>query len=139
MTATIEFSAQFGGRDAAAAALPHFRILKSIAHNYSIEKFPFQSLAFILRVDGEITEYNLSGPGNIDSNATEYLSIDLGISSEDYRDCSNNLVDSIADALTSSVNFLRKSTDSRLDGVDYDDLETILNQLSDSYRKKMGD
>ena len=52
MIAVIDFSAQFGGREAAAALLPHFKALKAVASGLVIENFPFKKIAFILRVDG---------------------------------------------------------------------------------------
>ena len=97
--ASIDFSAQFGGRDAAAAVLSHFKALKVAAKNVCIEKFPFPKLVFILRVDGEINEYNLSGPGNpeVDSEGA-YLSIDLGITRMDRDDLMNRIATSILDS-----------------------------------------
>jgi hypothetical protein len=96
----IDFSAQCGGDDAAAAVMPHFKALKAASRGLRLEGFPFPELAYILRVDGEISQYQLSGPGNfeIDSDG-EYLAIDIGILRED-RD---RIVEAICDAILASV------------------------------------
>ena len=135
MIATIEVSAQFGGRDAAAAALPHFKALKAVATNFSIAEFPFNSLAFILRVDGEVNSYDLSGPGHLDFDADNYVSIDLGVKSEDYSNCPDSLSRSISGALRSSIEFLRCSNDVRIEGIDLDSLEKTIYELSLAYEE----
>lgn len=135
MAATIEFSAQFGGRDAAAAALPHFKALKAVARNYSLGQFPFKSMAFVLRVDGEVNSYDLSGPGHLDSDGDNYVSIDIGIRREDYRNCSEYLSRSVVSALKSSVGFMRNSGHARLRGIDFENLEDTVNRLCDSYKE----
>lgn len=135
MGATIEFSAQVGGRDAATAALPHFKALKSAASNFLIEEFPFKSLAFILRVDGEVNSYDLSGPCHLDFDAGNYVSIDLGVKREDYENCSDCLSSSISKALQSSVQFLRRSDDARLTGIDYDSLEQTVKRPIEAYEE----
>jgi hypothetical protein len=137
VAATIEFSAQFGGRDAAAAALPHFKTLKSVASNFSIERFPFKSLAFILRVDGEVNSYDLSGLGHLDFEANNYVSIDLGVKREDYGNCSDCLSSSISSALKSSGEFLRRSDDARLMGIDFDSLEETIYRLVAAYEEAL--
>jgi hypothetical protein len=112
--ASIDFSAQFGGRDAAAAVLGHFKALKAAAKGICIEKFPLPKLAFILRVDGEVNEYNLSGPGNPEVGSDgSYLSIDLGISRMDRDDLRNRIATAILDSipLIQAVLENRKITD----------------------------
>jgi hypothetical protein len=83
-TANIDFSAEFGGRDAASAVLPHFHTLKAAAKGIAVTHFPYPELAFILRVDGEISQYGFSGTGEPDVDRDgEYLSIDIGITIQD--------------------------------------------------------
>jgi len=133
VTSTFEFSAQFGGRDAADAALPHFKALKAAALTCSLRDFPFNSLAFILRVDGNINSYGLSGPGNIDCDGDNYVSVDIGVSRADYTDGSTQLVGPITTALRQSVELLKQSQDVRLRDVDFDQLEQALSDLCESY------
>ena len=63
-TASIDISAQFGGRDSAAAVLPHFKALKRAAAETPLDDFPFPKLAYILRVDGDVKAYGFRGQGN---------------------------------------------------------------------------
>jgi hypothetical protein len=82
--AVIDVSAQFGGRDAAQAVLPHFRALKKAAKGVAIPDFPSRKLAFILRVDGEVRQYGDSGPCNIDVDKNlEYVSMDIVVAIAD--------------------------------------------------------
>ena len=97
---TIDFSAQFGGRDAATALLPHFQALKSVAKDITVDDFPYPQLAFILRVDGEVNQYGLSGTGEPDVDKDEmYLSVDIGITKEDRDDIPSLISSSILDSL----------------------------------------
>ena len=139
MSATIEFSAQFGGRDAAAAALPHFKALKAAANRYSLARFPFKSMAFILRVDGEVNSYGLSGPGQLDFDGDNYVSVDIGIGREDYRSGSADLTGAIVSSLKASVDFLTRSEDVRLREIDFQELQETLIQLCDSYEEMITD
>jgi len=131
--ATIDFSAQFGGREAATALLPHFKALKAVASDLAIENFPFKKMAFILRVDGEVSSYNLSGPGNLDFDEDNYVSVDLGITQDEYQSCAIGAMQAIVKSLRLSVEFLKKSTDARLEGIDFRILEEVVNQLIKSY------
>ncbi len=135
MAATIEFSAQFGGRDAAAAVLPHFKALKAVARGHAIGQFPFKSMAFILRVDGEINSYELSGPGHLDFDGDNYVSIDIGIPQGDYVNCSECVSRSVVRALQSSVDFMKHSKDARLRGIDFEVLRETVKRLCDSYEE----
>ena len=84
MDAVIDVSAQFGGRDAAQAVLPHFKALKEAAKGAAIPDFVARSLTFILRVDGEVSTYGESGPCNIDVDKNlEYVSVDLVVTTAD--------------------------------------------------------
>lgn len=133
----IEFSAQFGGRDAATAVLPHFHALKTVAIHCSLADFPFESMAFILRVDGEVNSYGLSGPGNLDFDRTKYVSIDIGIHREDYQLGSTHLASSIISSLKAGVDFLEQSEDVRLQRVDFEELREALGRLCDSYEEEI--
>ena len=84
MDAVIDVSAQFGGRDAAQAVLPHFKALKKATRNAAIPDFGARTLAFILRVNGEVNTYGDSGPCNIDVDKNlEYVSVDLVVTIAD--------------------------------------------------------
>ena len=133
MIAVIDFSAQFGGREAAAALLPHFKALKAVASGLVIENFPFKKIAFILRVDGEVNSYNLSGPGNLDFDQDNYVSVDLGIKRDEYESCAIGAMQSIIKSLRLSIEFLKNSNDARLEEIDFRSLEDVLSQLIKSY------
>jgi hypothetical protein len=133
---TIDVSAQFGGRDASQAVLPHFRALKSALKGKSFGGFPFPKLAFILRVDGEVTAFGESGAGNIDfDKKREYLSVDIGFTREDHAGRGPAEVSAfVAGAIMSSVPLLRGLGDARLKGVDWGALEAALQAFSDAYK-----
>lgn len=133
MKATVDFSAQFGGKEAATALLPHFKALKAVAGDLAIENFPFRKMAFILRVDGEINSYKLSGPGNLDIDKDDYVSVDLGITQDDYRNCADGAMQSIVKSLRLSVEFLKNSSDNRLDGIDFRVMEEVISELIKAY------
>ncbi|MBF5042123.1 hypothetical protein FGE12_06930 [Aggregicoccus sp. 17bor-14] len=136
MTTTLEVSAQFGGRDAAQAVLPHFRALKSALEGKSFEGFPFPQLAFILRVDGEISSFDFSGAGSIDfDKKRRYVSVHIGITREDWTERRPVEVSAlVADAIMSSVDLLRGCGNARLRGVDWISLENALKAFSAAYR-----
>jgi len=133
LDSTLEFSAQFGSREAAEAVLPHFRILKSVARKYSLPQFPFKSMAFVLRVDGEISSFGLSGLGNIDFKGKKYVSVDIGISQEDYVRNTKHLSSVISDAIVTSASFLQQVDDERMKDIDFAMLREALNDFSKSY------
>jgi hypothetical protein len=137
-TATIEISAQFGGRDAAAAVLPHFRALKAAAQSIVLDPFPFAKLAFILRVDGEVNAYGLAGAGNVDLDRKgEYVSVDMGIPVHEWSSLRpSELANSIEQAINSSVELLRHGGGGRLQGIDFETLENTLKAFCTSYRSK---
>jgi hypothetical protein len=91
--AFISFSGQFGGRGASGKILPYFWGLKLAAEGVEFEGFPFPELAFILRVDGEVSQFGDSGPNNLkmDRNG-EYLSVDLGLTLVDQDNIEAALV-----------------------------------------------
>jgi len=85
----IGFSAQFGGRDAADLVLPHFSALKAAAVDVNLPEFPYPELAYILRVDGEVSQYGFSGTGEPEFDQKRaYLGIELGVTLEDRGDVS---------------------------------------------------
>jgi hypothetical protein len=133
--ATIDFSAQFGGRDAAEAILPHFRALKAAARGLRVEGFPFAKLAFILRVDGEVMQFGASGAGNIDvGRGGAYLSVDIMIDRGD-RDRPQA---AITAALRSSADLIAAARRSARWDVDLEALQTCLIDLCDGYEKQAG-
>ena len=132
--ASIDFSAQFGGRDAAAAVLPHFKLLKKAAHETSLTDFPFPKLAFILRVDGEINTYGFRGAANIDIDKKGgYVSVDIGIAVEDRQ----RIQHVITEAIRSSVSLLTVHPDERLRHLDNDSLSNVLQTLCENYARHL--
>lgn len=98
--AIVDFSAQFGGRDAAAAVLPHFKILKSAAKGVSLSEFPFPKLAFILRVDGDVNQYGESGIGNMDIDSKKkYLSLDIVITKKDRKEIQSKIISGLNESI----------------------------------------
>ena len=103
--ASIDFSAEFGGKDVAAAVPPHFRALKKASRELVMAEFPFAKLAFILRVDGEVNQYELSGAGHLEVDPNGgYLSVDIGIQREDRE----RIVTRICDSMVSSGEQIRE-------------------------------
>jgi hypothetical protein len=130
-TAIVDFSAQFGGHDAADAVLPHFKALKEAAKEITLDAFPYPELAFILRVDGEISQYGFSGVGEpeVDKDG-DYLAIDIGVTVEDRCDVPHVIRTSMMD----SLQIIAAAINSR--GIGDFDVETLrlpLNQLCDRY------
>lgn len=133
-TSLIDFSAQFGGRDAATVVLPHFKALKAASRELPLEGFPFPKLAYILRVDGEVNQYGLSGAGNLEIDSDrEYLSVDIGIKQGD-----RNQVDKvICTAILSSVEQIKALKHGKAWCVDWNSLETCLSDLIASYKNEL--
>jgi len=138
--ATIEISAQFGGRDAAAKVLPHFRALKAAGQGVVVPSFPFDKLGFILRVDGEVTSYGLSGAGNVDIDKKgEYVSIDIGIRRDDWSSLSaNELAEAIQQAIKTSTQLLKDVGGARLQRIDFEELEKSLSEFCRRYVARIG-
>jgi hypothetical protein len=133
MSSKIDFSAQFGGKKAAALVLPHFRLLKDVAKEREVRGFPFPELAFILRVDGDVNTYGLSGPGNIDVDSRgEYVSVDIGLQEIDLR--RDDLSIFIGDAIRSSVALLVGSGDRHLANFDTQLLQDTLDAICSDYK-----
>lgn len=139
MTTSIDASAQYGGRDAFQAVLPHFRALKSALKGKSFGGFPFPELAFILRVDGNVNAYGQSGAGNVDFDKKgRYVSVDIGITREEWAGRGlAELSDFIAGAITSSVSLLRGLGDVRVEGVDWEALEAALQAFAGAYKAQL--
>ena len=134
MSTIIEFSAQFGGQDAATAALPHFKALKAASRELRLKGFPFPILSYILRVDGEVSRFQLSGAGylKIDSRR-EYLSVDIGIEFDDRE----RIVDVISAAILSSVGLIKENKKVKRLEVDFSSLESCLSDLLVGYKKEL--
>lgn len=130
---TIEVSAQFGGRDAAAAVLPHFRALKSAAQGMVLDEFPFKKLGFILRVDGNVTSYGLAGAENVDVDERgEYVSADIGLKRDGWSSASV-IVSSVQMAIIESVQLLRNLELPQFRRFDFGRLEGSLAELCSAY------
>ena len=137
MAPSFDFSAQFGGRDAAQAVLPHFKALKRAAQETTLASFPFPKLAFILRVDGEVNTFGFRGAAHIDIDRNgDYVSVDIGIPREDRdrlgQDIGRNV---ICEAIMASISLLRESGDERLSetGTDFDALSAAVQALCERY------
>jgi hypothetical protein len=132
----FDVSAQFGGPDAAEKVLPHFRALKSALKGKSFGGFPFPKLAFILRVDGQVSAYGKSGSGSIDFDTKgHYVSVDIGITYEDMAGRGDTELSAfVARAITSSLDLLMKLGDTRLKGADWRALEVALQAFSGAYQ-----
>jgi hypothetical protein len=134
MKAAIEIAAQFGGRDAAQVAMPHFKALKAAARGGGVRNFPVPELAFLLRVDGEVNEYGLSGAGNLDVDAQgEYISVDIGCAREDRT----GLEERIASAIVQTVELLRAFGKPALGRADFALLAEDLDGFVERYRAKL--
>ncbi len=132
---SIDFSAQFGGNDAAAAVLDHFKALKFAAKGLAIEGFPFPELTFILRVDGEVNQYGFSGLANIDVDRDgEYLSVDIGITERDRDDLENRIINAL---LASPETIASASARHRIPEFDADVLVSPLDLLSERYSESL--
>ena len=130
----IDFSAEFGGRDAATVALPHFKALKAASRGLRVEGFPFAELAYILRVDGEISRYQLSGAGNLEIDSDgEYLSVDIGIKHDD-RD---RILEVVCRAILSSVEQIKTLKRTESWDVDFQSLQTCLSDLVVRYKNEL--
>lgn len=130
----IDFSAQFGGRDAATIVLPHFKALKAASSKLSLEGFPFPKLAYILRVDGEVNQYGLSGAGSLEIDTDrEYLSVDIGIK-QGNRD---QVTKVICAAILSSFEQIQALANKKSWNVDWNSLEACLSDLIVSYKNEL--
>ncbi|MBZ0154545.1 MAG: hypothetical protein K8J09_23700 [Planctomycetes bacterium] len=139
MTTAIDVAAEFGGRDAAQAVLPHFRALKSALKGRAFGGFPFAKFGFILRVDGEVRSYGKSGVGNIEVNKDGgYVSVDIGITRADWvGEDPAALSAFVAREISASVSLLRGLGDARLELVDWEDLESSLRGFSEAYKSQL--
>ena len=75
-------SAQFGGGAGSTVIKPHFFALKKALRpaGNAIPCDLLQQIAFILRVDGDIVQFNFEGCENVDLNRKKkYISIDVGV------------------------------------------------------------
>ena len=133
-SSTIDFSAVFGGQDAADVVLPHFKALKAAARGLCLEGFPFAKLAFILRVDGEVHIYGPSGLEHLEIDKDgKYLSVDIGITQEDR----NRLPGVIQAALRSSIKHIKTLAETSSWDVDYEALQQRLDDLCTRYENEI--
>lgn len=129
---TIDFSAQFGGQDAADAVLPHFKALKAASKGIEFSGFPYPELAYVLRVDGNVSQYGFSGTGEPDVDRDgEYLSIDIGVTVQD-RD---NIAQTIESGIMNSPEIITAAIRcQKIDWFDERYLTEPLTQLCKAYR-----
>ena len=135
----IVFSADFGGLDASDAVLPELLALKAAARGISVEEFPFPQLGFILRVDGEVSQFEFSGLDNLDVDTRgKYLSVDIGVTIEDRQDLKRRMVSSILDSpgfIEGAARGKKFSTKlaERMGVIDYNALKAPLELLCSRY------
>ena len=137
----IDFSGQFGGRDAHEALRPHFRLLKAAAKSVVLHGLPWPELAFILRVDGDVNQYGASGPGNVEIDRRgAYVSVDLVITRDDRDHLTASPEDNaLVRSIRESVDLLRRSNDPRLARIDYASLGLALRELCERYVEALRD
>ena len=137
-TTRIDVAAQFGGDDAAQLVLPHFRALKAALRGIAFDGFPIPELAFILRVDGSVSAYGLSGAGNVEFDRKgRYVSIDIGITNADLEGGGDaELAEFIAESIRSSPGLLKNLGDQKLRGVDWSAVAAALESFANAYRAK---
>jgi hypothetical protein len=134
MSSKIDFSAQFGDQESADLVLPHFRALKAAAKGRTIEDFPARTLAFILRVDGSITAFRVSGAHNVAFDRKKaYVSVDIGVTIDDRA----QLRERLSSGIQASVEVLRASTDKRLLGTDFQAVAQALRDLCLDYEARV--
>mgnify|MGYP000464327976 CR=1 FL=1 len=133
-TSVIDFSAQFGGRDAAAAVLPHFHALKAAAGHIRIGNFPFPRLAYVFRVDGEIRRYGFSGIDNPDIDRKKcYISFDIGITQNDRL----RLFEVISSAIITSLSNISELSEFHSWGISIPEIRNSLEELVKSYKSEL--
>lgn len=131
---TIDFSAEFGGRDAADAVLPHFKALKAASRGLHFEGFPFPQLAFILRVDGKVNEYGFSGVGELEIDKDgEYLAVDIGVRIADR----SHVADVVTSAILASSESITNSNRAQSWDIDIQSLHSCLLDLCARYRDEL--
>jgi hypothetical protein len=131
---SIEFSAQFGGTDAASHLLPHFKALKAAESEIVLNRFPYPKLAFVLRVDGEVHRFGFSGPGHPEvDRKRRYLSVDIGIEGA----ARVRLPDCICELLLSSARVIEAAAQRDSRTVDVPELEHALTTLCARYRERL--
>jgi len=131
----IDFSAQFGGRDAAALVLPHFKKLKTAAKGVSLSEFPFPKLVFILRVDGDVNQYGRTGIGNIDIDSkNKYLSIDIVITKKDRE----NIHTKIVSGLNESIGLIEDAyKQNRIGDINKNSLKSSITSICKKYTSEL--
>lgn len=132
----IDFSAQFGGGDAAKAVLPHFRALKTAAAEVEIPGFPRPQLAFILRVDGQVRSFGFVGLDNVDFDSKgKYVSVDIGIDATSRAALADGSSGNpLTTALEEAAGFLEGLGDARLAETDFALLRGGVDEVVRRYR-----
>lgn len=135
----FDVSAQFGGREAARAGLPHFHALKAAARGLTFSGLPLPVLAFMLRIDGEVSVYGPLGPSNVAfDDSGHFVSVDIGVSQAQQAHLAPPvLAAQIAEAICSSVGLLRDALGRRGEAVDWPSLERAVKGFAEAYRALM--
>jgi len=140
MGTVIKFSAQFAGKDAAEAVLPHLRALKCAASDLEVAGLPLPDLTFILRVDGSVRSFGLQGAGNVDlDRGGAYVSIDIGITIADRESLQDADDNPIVKGILDAIPLLAGIGDPKLEGADFTALKASLQTLCERYRAVIAD
>lgn len=137
MNAKIDVSAQFGG-GRSNELVPHYTGLKEECVNFSLVDFPFPELSFILRVDGSLAKFGLSGPGFVSfARKGDWVSVDIGVPEAVHEQGERQLAEFIAAALLAAVDVLRVARRKVMAMVDWDAVRDVLHALGEAYKQRM--
>jgi hypothetical protein len=136
---TIDISAENGGLDAHQAIAPHFKALKAASKAISFSGFPLPELAFILRVDGNVSTYGPPGPGNLDfDRKRQWVSVDIVVSAENWQNRGAvEVAQFIAASILASVTLLRDAGGKHLSATDWEALVSALHLFCKSYEDEL--
>lgn len=134
-TASIDFSSQYGGKDAFKIVRPHFRALKKASEKLVLKNFPVGELVFILRASGEVQSFSGEGLDLIDFNKKEsYLSIDVVVAQESWVD----LEMFFEEVLVSSEKFISSLvTEGQFPSYEIDDYRSRIDELRKLYAEEI--
>ena len=124
---TIGFSAQCGGPDADTTITPIWMSLNALAEGFHLRGIPFDELAFMLRVDGKVSEYGVSDPiDNFKKNKRQgYLSVDIGIKVTERE----RAVHKIIEGMRSTADYIQSQGSAKSLKIDYDQLAESIEEF----------
>lgn len=124
---SIQFSAQCGGPDADTAITPIWSSLNALAKEFQLRGLTVKKLDFTLRVDGKVSEYNVSDPvDNFKVNKRQgYVSVDIGIKVEDRE----RAVEKIVQCMLASPDYIRSRPSAKSLKIDYEQLSSSIREF----------